>query len=75
MKTNRLAYSVYEVCGLLGVGRTNLYSAIKKGELKTCKFGRRTLIPAEALKLWLESLPTTFEIPQASNDNQGGCDE
>ena len=44
MKANRLAYSISEACGLLSVGRTTLYSAIKRGDLKTCKAGRRTLI-------------------------------
>jgi excisionase family DNA binding protein len=76
MQTNRLAYSIYEACGLLSVGRTTLYSAIKKGELKTCKVGRRTLISAEALKLWLETLPTSLDVnSKALNDNRGGSHE
>ena len=73
MKPTRLAYSIYEACGLLSVGRTTLYSAIKKGDLKTCKVGRRTLISAEALQLWLETLPTSLGVAsQPSNDNQRG---
>jgi excisionase family DNA binding protein len=76
MQTSRLAYSISEACGLLSVGRTTLYSAIKKGDLKTSKVGRRTLVTAEALKLWLETLPTSHEVnSQACNDNQGGCHE
>jgi len=74
MKPDRLAYNVYEACELLSVGRTTLYSAIKKGDLKTCKVGRRTLISAESLKLWLETLPTSLEVKaQASNNNRGAA--
>jgi excisionase family DNA binding protein len=76
MKPTRLAYSIYEACGLLSVGRTTLYSAIKKGDLKTCKVGRRTLISADALHLWLESLPSSLgDRSQSCNDNQGGRHE
>ena len=74
MKPTRLAYSLCEACGLLSVGRTTLYSAIKKGDLKTCKVERRTIISAEALHLWLENLPNSLGA-QSSNDNQGGRHE
>jgi excisionase family DNA binding protein len=52
-----LAYRVGDACRILGIGRTTLYAAIKRGEIKSQKVGRRTLIPAEALKLWLNSRP------------------
>jgi len=62
MENTRLAYSIAEACRLLSVGRTTIYSAIKNGDLKTCKAGRRTLVTAEALQLWIESLPNSVEV-------------
>jgi excisionase family DNA binding protein len=50
-----LAFSIADACKVLGVGRTTLYAAIKRDELKSVKVGRRTLITAEALKTWLNS--------------------
>jgi excisionase family DNA binding protein len=76
MKTTRLAYSISEACGLLSVGRTTLYSAIKKGDLKTCKVGRRTLVTVESLQLWLESLPNSIGVPSQSGTTiKGGNHE
>ena len=57
MKPNRLAYSISEVCALTTVGRTTLYAAIKSGDLRTRKVGRRTLITAHDLDDWLASRP------------------
>jgi excisionase family DNA binding protein len=53
-----LAYSIADACKLLGVGRTTLYAAIKRGELKCRKVGRRTVITGDAMKSWLSGLPT-----------------
>jgi excisionase family DNA binding protein len=49
----RLAYSLVEAARLTGVGRTFLYGAIAKKELKTCKIGGRRLVTADALRAWL----------------------
>jgi excisionase family DNA binding protein len=72
MKPTRLAYSISEACELLSVGRTTLYSAIKNGGLKTCKVGRRTLVTAEALQLWLEALPNSLGVRSQSSNDGGG---
>jgi excisionase family DNA binding protein len=58
----KLTYSILEACDLLSVGRTTLYAAIRKGELKACKIGRRTLITHDALALWLKRLPDSLEV-------------
>jgi excisionase family DNA binding protein len=54
---NRLAYSILEACDAARIGRTNLYEAIRTGELRAVKHGKRTLILANDLRVWLESLP------------------
>jgi excisionase family DNA binding protein len=54
---NRLAYSILEACEAACIGRTNLYEAIRTGELRAVKHGKRTLILANDLRVWLEGLP------------------
>lgn len=55
MKTSPLAYSVSQSCEITSLGRTSIYAAIKCGELKALKVGRRTLISAEALRSFLNA--------------------
>lgn len=49
----RLAVSVDEAARMIGVGRTFLYAAIAKKELKSAKVGGRRLVTADALRSWL----------------------
>jgi excisionase family DNA binding protein len=53
-----LALSISEACRAARIGRTTLYSAISEGELPARKIGRRTVVLADDLRRWLESLPT-----------------
>jgi excisionase family DNA binding protein len=52
-----LAYTVGEACLASRAGRTTIYEAIRIGALRAVKRGRRTLILADDLRRYLESLP------------------
>ncbi len=51
-----LAVRVEDAAKLAGVGRTEIYRAIRQRELVSLKIGKRRLIRVEALRRWLESL-------------------
>ena len=53
----KLAYTIDEAVEVGAGGRTKIYEAIKAGELKARKRGKRTVILATDLAQYLESLP------------------
>jgi excisionase family DNA binding protein len=52
-----LVFSIGKASVVADTGKTALYQAIRNGELRAVKRGRRTLILADDLRKWLENLP------------------
>lgn len=52
-----LAYSVKDALTMIPCGTTHLYQEIAAGRIEARKMGKKTLIPAESLRAYLESLP------------------
>lgn len=59
-----VAYSIDAAAKASHTGRTKLYAEIKAGRLRAIKLGKRTLVTAEALSEWLNSLPAIGENAQ-----------
>lgn len=57
----KAAYAVGETLDLLSIGRTSLYAAVKRGELRHVKFGKKTLFYAADLAAFLVRLQRLSE--------------
>jgi excisionase family DNA binding protein len=53
----KLAYSIKEAASVASVGRTSIYLAIRRGELRSLRKGSRRIILDRDLRRWLEGLP------------------
>ena len=76
----KAAYGVGETLDLLSIGRTSLYAAVKRGDLRRVKFGKKTLFYAIDLASFLTRLSRLSEAnaqrlgrgPTASKDTEQG---
>jgi excisionase family DNA binding protein len=66
------AYTIPEACQAARLGRTYIYEAIRRGELRARKAGRRTIILADELREWLEQLPAA-DSNGGAPDGEGGA--
>jgi excisionase family DNA binding protein len=53
----KIGYSVKEAAVAASVGRTTIYAAVRRGELRIVKKGARSIILDRDLRRWLECLP------------------
>jgi hypothetical protein len=57
MDTDPLAYTISAAVKAAAVSRTELYRSAKRGELEIRKRGKRSVILADELRRWVQSLP------------------
>lgn len=50
-----LAYSVKDLARIVGISERKIHDEIKSGRLRISRVGRRVLIPANEVDLWLSS--------------------
>ena len=66
----RQTLTVTQVAQLLGISRNTAYEAVRRGEIPSCRFGRRIVVPIDALgKLINESVDETLRETATSFEN------
>ena len=53
----KLSYSINDACDEINCGRTKIYQEIAAGKIKVRKLGKRSIILADDLQAYLNSLP------------------
>ena len=61
------AYTINEAINEIGIGRTKLYAEIKDGKIQIRKIGRKSIILADELLKYLNSLPSSEEAQRNTN--------
>jgi hypothetical protein len=56
--SDKLVYRPREAQDALGVKSTKFWALVKEGKLETRKLGGATVVPADSLKRFVESLPS-----------------
>jgi excisionase family DNA binding protein len=49
-------YSIQQVCRCTSLGRTTIYAAAKRGDLRITKYGNRSIVLADDLKAFLAGI-------------------
>jgi hypothetical protein len=57
MNDEKLLYRPHEAQAALGIKNTKFWQLVKAGSLETRKLGGATVVPAESLHRFIESLP------------------
>jgi len=52
--SEKLAYTIAELCQVVGISRATIYKEIKAERLRIRKVGKRTLVPADEVRAWLK---------------------
>jgi excisionase family DNA binding protein len=66
MDSSPLAFGIAEACAIARIGRTTLYAAIRGGELRARKIGKRTLILQQDFLEWLNSRPIAGSVDSST---------
>ncbi|PYE51989.1 helix-turn-helix domain-containing protein [Deinococcus yavapaiensis] len=53
--SGKLSYSILEAAEVLGVSRNSAYRLVGTGALRAVRVGRRYLVPADALRAYLQA--------------------
>ena len=59
--SDTLAYTIPDACRISAASRSAIYRAVKAGELTLRKRGTRSLILADELPRWHQSLPVASD--------------
>ena len=52
----RVMLTAEQAAAVLGIGRTNMFALIKRGEIESVKVGRLRRVPADAIDAYTERL-------------------
>lgn len=61
----QLVYTIPQAIQIAAISRTELYRCIQRGELTLRKRGKRSIILADELRRWVQSLPTAQQARAA----------
>lgn len=50
----RIAYTIDELCQVVGISRAMIYKEIKAQRLRVRKVGKRTVVPVDEVRAWLK---------------------
>ena len=62
-----LCLSVSETAQLLGISKASVYQLVREGTLPHIRVGRRLLIPAEQLEMWIAA--SSDANPRTAEEN------